>query len=441
LEKPPKTKPFVCTDMVIENGYANDTANGATTNYIYDIIIENEPKVDTVELYNCLNIQIHNCPLLKSIPIIHQFSMLESLSISCIDLTVFHIELPRSLLNLKVTYCGLKEFRPANVVPLAELDLSHNKLKEIPPCVSEFQEQNRAMRVSLKNNDFWFEMYSNLPSSMICAATVQELVRAHSLNLVSTQKMQYAIECLQEKDLDTAAEQLAAAVQLRVPANRYPRFFDVEEYARGREEDSTPTTYANPQNVHLTSVQASLKRSIYVVMSYRPKTASAAKPVSLDAAIKMISLPGHVSKKLREACALRTTIQLSEDITGGATMFVTMQDLLCKICCMLLDDPDVEKRKGVLAVLRDEIQQGIRTCFTGQMTRLVNALGGFYSDINVSISKNEEISNSIIALRRKYAAMYPDVDMYIAECIPVVWQLLEDMCVPEPEHLVWLEYV
>jgi hypothetical protein len=25
--------------------------------------------------------------------------------------------------------------------------------------------------------------------------------------------------------------------------------------------------------------------------------------------------------------------------------------------------------------------------------------------------------------------------------VPIVWQLLEDMCIPEHEHDVWLEYI
>jgi hypothetical protein len=37
--------------------------------------------------------------------------------------------------------------------------------------------------------------------------------------------------------------------------------------------------------------------------------------------------------------------------------------------------------------------------------------------------------------------MYPDPEEYINETIPAVWQLLEDMCVGEAEHDVWLEYV
>ncbi len=82
------------------------------------------------------------------------------------------------------------------------------------------------------------------------------------------------------------------------------------------------------------------------------------------------------------------------------------------------------------------------TCLTGRMTRMVNVLNGFVLDINVGISKNEEISNSIIVLRNKYAKIYVnEPDKYIAELVPMVWQMLEDNCIPENEHSVWLEYV
>jgi len=76
------------------------------------------------------------------------------------------------------------------------------------------------------------------------------------------------------------------------------------------------------------------------------------------------------------------------------------------------------------------------------MTRLVNSLSSFVNGISVTISKNEEISNSIIALRKKYAILYADNnELYINETIPAVWQLLEDECIPENEHDIWLEYV
>ena len=41
-------------------------------------------------------------------------------------------------------------------------------------------------------------------------------------------------------------------------------------------------------------------------------------------------------------------------------------------------------------------------CFTGRVTRLVNCLCGFESDITIKIADNEQIGNIISLLRNKY---------------------------------------
>lgn len=42
-------------------------------------------------------------------------------------------------------------------------------------------------------------------------------------------------------------------------------------------------------------------------------------------------------------------------------------------------------------------------CFTGRISRLLNCLNGFYPDIQINISNNEQISNIILLLMKKYA--------------------------------------
>lgn len=106
--------------------------------------------------------------------------------------------------------------------------------------------------------------------------------------------------------------------------------------------------------------------------------------------------------------------------------------------------PSSSFKEDLLKIFIDEIEEttDTTTCLTGMMTKMVNVLNGFVLNINVGISKTEELSNSIIVLRNKYAKIYVnEPDRYITELVPVVWQMLEDNCVPENEHEVWLEYV
>ena len=53
-------------------------------------------------------------------------------------------------------------------------------------------------------------------------------------------------------------------------------------------------------------------------------------------------------------------------------------------------------------ILNEEIKDTICKCFTGRMTRLLNVLNGFYDDISIQIGSNEQISNIIITMQKKY---------------------------------------
>jgi len=41
-------------------------------------------------------------------------------------------------------------------------------------------------------------------------------------------------------------------------------------------------------------------------------------------------------------------------------------------------------------------------CFTGRVTRIVNCLNGFDSDVVIQISKNEQLNNLIVLIKKQY---------------------------------------
>jgi hypothetical protein len=99
-------------------------------------------------------------------------------------------------------------------------------------------------------------------------------------------------------------------------------------------------------------------------------------------------------------------------------------------------------RDAIRDILHEEIKDGLCTCRAGRVSRMVNALNGFVEGVHVGLSKNEELSNTILVLRNRNATVYgKDTDTYLSETVPLVWQALEDACVPEGEHSAWLEYV
>lgn len=385
------------------------------------VIYENDHDVTEITFEDspdAQEIRIHNCSRLVHIPRIDGLKRLDTMRVSCIDISVFDHALPSSLRTLHVTYANMTEFRPANIVDLAELDLSFNKLKQIPACLDMFQDRNPGIAINLKNNDFWFQMYTNLPDNMIAPHTVDELIRAHKYNLVSTDKLNTATRSLQQKELTRDAIRLAEAVQIQLEQRR--------------EQPLRNTTYANAQNIHFSSVQDSFRKSVETIMKCTP-----VRNDVLD--IEHIMKQLRVNKKARKI--MRETCSYGERVKINATLSVSLAEVLQRVYALIQNESDTEKRQDMMSVLRIEIEDAVATCFTGKITRIVNALSGYRDDVQVGFSKNEELANSIVAIRHKYTLLYPDPETYVVECVPVVWQLLEELCVPEHEHHIWLEYV
>ena len=100
------------------------------------------------------------------------------------------------------------------------------------------------------------------------------------------------------------------------------------------------------------------------------------------------------------------------------------------------------ERDALMAVLAAEVRDGLCTCRSGRVERLVNALNGFVEGVGVGLSRNEELANAILVIRNRNSSVFAgDVDAYTEETVPAVMQALEDACVPEPEQGAWLEYV
>lgn len=50
-----------------------------------------------------------------------------------------------------------------------------------------------------------------------------------------------------------------------------------------------------------------------------------------------------------------------------------------------------DHKDNIKNILNDEIKGTIGKCFTGMMIRIVNVLCGYYDDINIGITENEQI--------------------------------------------------
>ena len=72
---------------------------------------------------------------------------------------------------------------------------------------------------------------------------------------------------------------------------------------------------------------------------------------------------------------------------------VTYKEILERVWAI---SDEHEHRDAIRSVLKEEIQDGMKMCFTGQVTRLVNSLSGFTEGVEITISVSEQISNAMV---------------------------------------------
>ena len=116
---------------------------------------------------------------------------------------------------------------------------------------------------------------------------------------------------------------------------------------------------------------------------------------------------------------------------------MTYRDVAVRVLNAVAGDPN---REAVYDILAEEIRHGAGLCFTGRVTRLVNALGGFVPGVGVTLSQKEAIQNDVIVARRRMAEQYgEDTDEYLAHVTERVQRILaEHDGISEAECEAWV---
>jgi len=95
----------------------------------------------------------------------------------------------------------------------------------------------------------------------------------------------------------------------------------------------------------------------------------------------------------------RELLNYCDDETEHSVYLVKFDEVFKYVISRIIKHSDSNE---IFKILNEEIKDTICKCFTGRMTRLVNVLNGFYDDITIQIGSNEQISNIIITLQKKY---------------------------------------
>ena len=147
--------------------------------------------------------------------------------------------------------------------------------------------------------------------------------------------------------------------------------------------------YNNKQNIHNHHIQNSFRNSLNNIFKDKQL---------LDLAIiKQQILKNSILTEQTK----REILNYCDDNATHFSYLITYSDLLIYVWSRIIASANADE---ILAVLNQEISDGLCMCFTGRLTRLLNTLVGFYSDIELQISDSEQITNIIMGLKNKFSS-------------------------------------
>ena len=132
--------------------------------------------------------------------------------------------------------------------------------------------------------------------------------------------------------------------------------------------------------MHQHAVQESFRRSLIHILSD-------ASPTSMDICRKEVLEDSILLPKTKE--------QLMEYLNDGcvhSVVNVTFGEVFQYVWTRIQNHKD---HANIKAILNEEMNDAMCMCFTGRLTRLINALNGFCDDVAIKIADNQQIGNMI----------------------------------------------
>jgi hypothetical protein len=143
--------------------------------------------------------------------------------------------------------------------------------------------------------------------------------------------------------------------------------------------------YNDTQNVHSSSIQQSIKESIYNLMS------KIKEPLNYNYLDDII-----LTKQTKEIL-----IEYSNDKTIHSILECTFNEILDSVF-LEINTFNETIQKEIKKRINEEMEDGLCKCFTGRISRLVNSLSGYSDLVSIKISPSEEIGNIISNIKLKY---------------------------------------
>ena len=266
--------------------------------------------------------------------------------------------------------------------------------------------------LNMKNNNFWFCEYSDITPGRCTRESMVELSRAHGWGMLSSVKLNRALSHLRSNQEEE---------EQRQPLNIYVKVTKLR------------TTYDNPQSVHMSSIQSTVRDGIEAVVQASGDCMKAKEEECFDV---------DFVKKLAMRMGLRDDALRAFELDCASTVPHSSYRITFGVLCEhLLRFVDAQPNAAdILRVMGREYRRSAKVCLTGKFTHVMASLNGFVEGFAIGINRNEELANDMIQVRNKWSKLsQDDFEVYIANAIPEAMQLLEDACIPEKEQGAWIE--
>jgi Leucine-rich repeat (LRR) protein len=330
-------------------------------NQIKEIPSEIQYLVHLIHLYLCFN-QIEEIP-----SEIHFLTQLTKLYLGDNQIKEIpkEIQFLTQLTNLKLSNNKIKEI-PKEIQFLTHLTvlyLSYNKIKEIP---KEIQFLTQLTILYLSYNEI-----EKIPKE------IQFLTQLTYLYLYNNQIIDLPLEIINLRNLIDFYYYNNPIENLLNPI--------INRFINRIKNKQIYNIHNDTQNVHLSSIQQSIKESIFNLLKQLKEPY---KYNYLDDSI--------LTEQTKEQL-----IEYSNCTDVHTQLECTFEELLNAIFYEI-QFYDSEKQISAKKRINEEMLDGLCKCFTGRISRLVNSLSGLSEKVSIKISENEEISNIIILANKKY---------------------------------------
>jgi hypothetical protein len=155
--------------------------------------------------------------------------------------------------------------------------------------------------------------------------------------------------------------------------------------------------YSDTQSVHNAAIQDCIRKSILNILEKERGSKS------LDQILNEILSDEILTKETKESL-----FEYCRNSEIHSTLNISFSDFLIPVWTRIQSHKESLEMKKIMNI---EMTDALCKCFTGRLSRLLNVLNGYYEDIKIEISENDQIAN-IIYLTREFLSDKYDLEAH-----------------------------